>query len=367
MFHRCWAEISLSALEHNLNFVRQLVGPSVQILFPVKADAYGHGLEKMAVSSAQNGVTWLGVANIEEAARIRRVLPDIPILILGLSFSGEFESLLDMRVSTVAADLVFIQTLNKVAAEKGVKARIHLKVDTGMGRIGVWHEEALELIEQVAQLPHIELEGILTHFPAPEKPDDLFTRVQISHFEQLLKSCKQKGVQFKFIHLANSSGVVNYPESHQFLVRPGIMVYGVQANETPQDLRPLLQLKSKIIYLKKVKPGRSISYGRTYVADKETQIATLPIGYADGFPRSLSNKAEVLIQGKRCPVVGRVTMDQIMVDVGLEATCKVGDEVTLIGQDTNEQIRVEELATWANTIPYEILTNLGDRIHRVYV
>ncbi len=367
MFHRCWAEIDLSALQHNLNRVRQIVGPTVRILFPVKADAYGHGLEKIAVASVRCGVDWLGVANITEAARIRRILPDVPILILGLSFVDEVDEILHYAVSTVVASLDFVAALNDVAKKKNGCAKVHLKVDTGMGRIGVWHEEAVEMLQKIKTYSHIKLEGLLTHFPSAEKPNDLFTRVQIEHFKKIMHAAELLQIPLKYIHLANSSGLFHYPESYQGMIRPGISLYGVDSGGAPDNLKPLLQLKSRVLYLKEVAPGRAISYGRTYITDKKTTIATLPIGYGDGYPRSLSNKAQVLIHGERYPVVGRVTMDQIMVDIGSHTNIKVGDEVTLIGQSAQSQIRVEEFAHWAHTIPYEILTNLGDRIHRVYL
>lgn len=377
MFHRCWAEINLNALRENIQLIRQKVGRNVQVLFPVKADGYGHGLEQMAQTAAQCGVEWLGVANVDEAARVRQLLPDVSILILGLSFPEEAEEVVSQNVSSVVSSLDCLQSLNRAAEKNSTKARVHLKVDTGMGRIGVWHEEALDFLEKVSEYPRIELEGVLTHFPAAEKNDDLYTRVQIEHFKRLLKECGRRGISFRYVHLANSSGLIHYPESRESLVRPGIMVYGVlptaesngqslKDRKDWQGIQPLLTLKSRILYIKEVQPGRTISYGRTYVVPRKTKIATIPIGYADGYPRSLSNKASVLIKERRLPVVGRVTMDQILVDLGPDSPAQEGDEVILIGRSADQSIRVEEVAGWAGTIPYEILTNLGDRIYREY-
>jgi len=366
MFHRSWAEINLGALKHNLNLVRRKVGESVPILFPVKADAYGHGLEKISLAAVEHGVSWLGVANIQEAIRVRSVLPEIPLLILGLSFPEEVDEVVSQNVSSVVSSLDWVRQLNQAAEKQKRKAKIHLKVDTGMGRIGIWHEETFQFLDKILNFSHIELEGILTHFPSAEDPNDSSTKLQIQHLKSILQECQQRQISFKYVHLANSSGVIHFPESYESMVRPGLMLYGISPNGVQMDLKPILQLKSRLLFVKEVEAGRSISYGRTFVTPKRTKIGTIPIGYADGYPRSLSNQGQVLIHGKRCPVVGRVTMDQIMVDLGLESSAQVGDEVTLIGQSGNEAIRVEQIAQWANTISYEVLTNLGDRIYRVY-
>lgn len=369
-FRRCWAEISLAALKNNLAQIRERIGPGVQILVPVKADAYGHGMEPVARAAVDGGAQWLGVANVAEAARVRRILPQTPVLILGASFSEEAGDVVRQNVSAVACTLDFIRHLDRAAGKQKTKARIHVKIDTGMGRIGVWHEEAIPFLEETRQFENVMLEGLCSHFPSAEEEKDPFTQEQIARFEAILKECRRRNIRVPMAHLANSSGILFYPASHLNLVRPGILIYGVAPGsqlQAPAPFQPLLTLKSRIIFIKETDAGRTISYGRTYQTPGKTRIATIPIGYGDGYARSLSNKGQVLIWGRRCPIVGRVTMDQIMVDVGLQSNVNVGDPVTLIGNDGDPKIRVEELAHWANTIPYEILTNLGDRIHRVYL
>lgn len=369
-FRRCWAEISLAALKNNLAQIRQRIDAGVQILVPVKADAYGHGMEPVAQAAVDAGAQWLGVANVAEAARVRRILPQTPILILGASFSEEASEIVRQNVSAVACTLDFIRRLDQAAAKQKTKARIHVKIDTGMGRIGVWHEEAIPFLEETQKFDHVMLEGICSHFPSAEEEKDSFTQEQIIRFEGILKECRRRDIQVPLMHLANSSGILFYPASHLNLVRPGILIYGVAPGsqlQPPALFQPLLTLKSRIIFIKETDAGRTISYGRTYQTSQKTRIATIPIGYGDGYARSLSNRAQVLIGRRRCPIVGRVTMDQIMVDVGLQSNVNVGDPVVLIGNDCDSQIHVEEIAQWANTIPYEILTNLGDRIHRVYL
>ncbi|MEA3560789.1 MAG: alanine racemase, partial [Candidatus Omnitrophota bacterium] len=261
------------------------------------------------------------------------------------------------------------RAIDKEAGRRGVKSKVHLKVDTGMGRIGVWHKQALELARAVYSLNNIELEGIYTHFPSADERDKSFTYEQIALFKALLDKLRRLNISIPYRHAANSAGILDVKNSYFNLVRPGLMLYGVYPSKYVSkalELKPVLSLKTKVTYLKSVPQGRSISYGRNHVTSRPTVIATLPIGYGDGYSHLLSNKSRVLIRGKVVPVIGRICMDQMMVDIGSRGDVKAGDEVVLVGAQRKKEITIEELADRCGTIPYQVLCWIGNKIPRKY-
>ena len=333
----------------------------------VKANAYGHGIVEVSKVLQKVKVTYLGVATLDEALGLRRAKIKLPILILGPVLPEEAKAAVNNDVTLTLCNMALLKALKDISTSK-LKPKVHIKVDTGMGRIGVWHEDATEFIIDVAKTKNIDLEGVYTHFSIAGR-DKFFTQYQIESFERILKNLENFGISVKYKHAANSIACVDWKKSHLNMVRPGIIVYGIYPKRNfPRliKLNPAFSLKTKIAFIKKTPPGRSISYGRTYITQSHTKIATLPIGYADGYGRILSNKAEVLIKGQRAPVVGKVTMDQTMIDVGHIKKIKEGDEVVLIGKQRDEEIRIEKLARLAGTIPYEIVTGITYRVPRTY-
>ena len=367
-----WAEIDLSAIRHNLRQIKKLAGqgqpPSPKIMVVVKANAYGHGLVEVAKTLEKLDVHYLGVASLDEAIALRRERIKLPVLVLGAILPQELDSALDYDVTLTVCDKELARRLNNKAKALNKLVPVHIKIDTGMGRIGVWHEQAFNVVKGLAQMKHIKMEGIYTHFASASR-DNFFTNYQLKSFENLLKKLGREDIRFHYRHAANSIALVDLKKSHFNLVRPGIIVYGMYPKRSFArilKLKPALSLRTKIVYLKDVPAGRSISYGRTFITEKATRIATLPIGYADGYGRILSNRASVLVKGQRAPVAGKVTMDQTMVDVGHIKGVKVGDEVVLIGRQRQAQMRAEEIARISMTIPYEIVCSITNRVPRVY-
>lgn len=362
-----WAEVDLKAIEYNYKQVRRFVGKDISIMAVVKANAYGHGTVEVSSVLEKIGVNYLGVATMDEAVRLRDHGIKTPVLVLGSVLPGEVRVAIEKDITLTICSAELLQATVKETAN-GPKARVHIKIDTGMGRIGIWHEEALDFIKKVAQEKNITLEGIYTHFSSAGR-DDFFTTYQIEAFEKLLSDVEKAWIKIPLRHASNSIATVDIKRSHLNLVRPGLIIYGMYPKHTfPRliKLKPALALKTKIVYMKDTPPGRSISYGRTYITQKHTRIATLPIGYADGYSRNLSNKADVIVRGQRAPVVGKVTMDQVMIDVGHIKGARVGDEVVLIGRQGREEIRTEKLARVAGTIAYEVVCSISNRVPRVY-
>lgn len=363
-----FAEINLGSARKNLKTVWSLVGETTKVLAVVKADAYGHGVDKLAKVFDEEGVDCFGVASLDEAGNLRRLGIRKPILVLGQILPEEAEGVFKFNVIQTVSDLDIAKRLNRIAERKNRTSLIHIKVDTGMGRLGFWHKEAISFIREIKKLKNVFIDGIFTHFPSADEDAD-FTNQQICDFRTLIKELQREGIDIPNKHIANSMAVIDFKDSHMNLVRPGLMLYGIypkQGLKRDVRLEPVMSLKTKIIFLKEVPHGRSISYGRTYITKRKTKIATIPIGYGDGYLRGLSNKAWVLIRGRRAPIVGRICMDLSMVDVGGIAEAKVGDEVILIGRQGKEAISTEELARLCNTIPYEIVCSIGRRVPRVY-
>ena len=367
-----WAEIDLGAIKYNLAQIKKLVGGarknSPRIMVVVKANAYGHGLIKVAKTLEKLRVDYLGVASLDEAIALRKEGIKLAVLVLGSILPEEVDLALDYDVALTVCNKELAQTLNNKAKAKNITVPVHIKIDTGMGRIGIWHEEAAEFVKMLKRMKYIRAEGIYTHFTSASR-DNFFTNYQLESFENLLRRLDRENIQFHYKHAANSIALVDLKKSHFNLVRPGIIVYGMYPKRNFAKilkLKPALSLKTRIVYLKDVPVGRSISYGRTYITEKPTRIATLPIGYADGYGRILSNRASVLVKGEKAPVVGKVTMDQTMVDVGHIKGVKIGDEVVLIGRQGKLAMRTEEIARVSKTIPYEIVCSITNRVPRVY-
>jgi alanine racemase len=352
---RTWAEIDLSAIRHNLSVVREKIGPRPGIIAVVKANAYGHGSVKVAAAIA-GMVELFGVANVEEGGELIDLHRDI--LLLSPSAPGERREVVERRcIATVSS-----------AAEAADFAggRVNFKVDTGMGRIGCWEENALEELSAMLRLRNVEVHSVSTHLPVPDE-DASYTLAQLNRFADMAKRFRELAPLAK-IHALNSAGILGFPSHAQDLVRPGLMLYGSAYPPKFQPLlRPALTWKARVLLVRAVGPNRGISYGRTFITTHPMRIASLAVGYADGFPRQVSGRdAHVLIGGKRCPVVGRVTMDQILADVTRVSEVAAGDEAVLIGKQGDEEILARELAEKAETISWDVFTGIGARVRKLY-
>ena len=360
-----WAQIDLDNLSHNLRQIRNNIAPGVRIMACVKAEAYGHGLIPVSRQLVNSGVEFLAVASIDEAVALRSSGIACRILVLGLVLEQDVPALFEYDISPTVCSMALALGLDRHARRTGRAIDVHIKIDTGMARIGIMHDKAYDFVRKVSAFPGIRIEGIFTHLACADT-DKLLTLSQISLFDSLVRRLKKNGAAIPLVHAANSMGVASYKNSHFSMVRPGLILYGLRpADDISLDLKPVMSLKTKVIFVKNVKAGTGISYGHTYKTTRATRIATLPIGYGDGYPRNLSNTGPVLINGKRFTIAGRVCMDQVMVDMGREQV-KVGDEAVLIGSQAKERISAESLASLAATIPYEIVCGIGSRVPRVY-
>jgi alanine racemase len=368
------AEIDLAALRHNYAVVRGAIKPECGVLAVVKADAYGHGFMDVAQELEKLGVTAFGVAFLAEGIQLRKSGIDRPVLILGGIYPGQEKKCVGFNLSTAVFDISQAQALDSTAARLYRKARIHVKIDTGMGRLGVPWGEAGAFFQQLAGLKNIELEGILSHFASADELDDSgreYTAMQAGRFADAVQSAAECGFSPRYQHIANSAAAFGFELPQCNLVRPGIALYGSLPSkdfEGKLAVKPVMSLKSRIAMLKWVEPGTNISYARRYTAGERTLVASVPVGYADGYRRSLTNRGEALVRGLRAPVVGTVCMDWIMLDVtGIEGVA-VGDEVILMGSDKwGNSVRAEELAEWSQTIPYELFCGISKRVPRVYL
>ncbi len=370
--NQTFVEICVPNILHNIRQLKKLLDRNVKFMAVVKADAYGHGAVPVSKAIEKN-VDYLAVATLSEAVELKRSGIKKPILLLGETHLSNAEDVVrDGFIQTVYT-LPFAKALSNAATRLKKKTRVHLKIDTGMGRIGVHFGKADDLFEKIMELPNIEIEGIFTHFAGAEEMDE-FTSEQLKRFRSFISRIDSAGY---ILHAANSAATLFHKESHLDMVRVGLSMYGLYppgGRGHAIKLRPALEFKTRVIYMKRIPAGTPLSYGSTYVAGKETNIATLPVGYADGLPRALSNKGEVLIGGKRHPIVGRICMDMTLVDVGNSKVnpnnsvgVKVGDEVVLIGRQGKEIISADEVAQLADTISYEIICGIGKRVTRIYV
>ncbi|MFC1704582.1 alanine racemase [Candidatus Omnitrophota bacterium] len=370
IFYRpTWVEVNVGAIAYNFRQVRRIVGSRVKILAVVKADAYGHGMREVSQALHGCGADYFGVACIDEAIELRKLGITKPILIFESIPTHFAAEIINHNLIPTISVIPLADAINRYAKKRKKIARVHIKVDTGMGRLGVWHIEALDFIKAINAFSHLKIEGIYTHFSSADT-DSEFTKQQIGDFKKLKTLIEAHKISIPLYHAANSMGVIAYPESHFDLVRPGLMLYGLYPRKgltKKVTLKPAMSFKTKVMYVKHVSAGRSISYGRTYVTKRNTIIATLPVGYNDGYPRCLSNNAEVLLNGKRYKIAGRVCMDQLLIDVGSRSNVKINDLVTLLGNDEGGCISADELAEKAGTISYEIVCALGKAKNRRHI
>ncbi len=361
------AKINLAHLGHNLKVVKRLVDAGVKIMPTVKANAYGHGLVQIAKELDKLNIDFLGVSSLEEAIALRSSSIKRPILVLGEVFKKDVGVVLKYKLDQTVFSYSLAKALNNQAKKIGIITKIHIKVDTGMGRLGVMHKEAFELVKKIASLKNIKIEGIFTHFPKAET-DKAFTNKQIKAFKGLIKKLSENGIYIPIIHSANSMGIIDYKNSHFNLVRPGLMLYGIYPKRGLRPvLKPVMSLVTKIIFIKNLPSGHGVSYGHSFIASKNTKTAILPIGYGDGYFRGFSDKAQVLIRGKRCKIIGKICMDYTMVDVSSLKKVSCGDEAVLIGTQGREKILASDLAKLVGTIAYEVTCSVGARIPRYFI
>ena len=335
----------------------------------VKANAYGHGAVEIVLALARLGVGRIAVASLEEGIALRQAGISASIVVLGALFEEQVSDLVAHQLTPVVSDGRILSALAQAARSHSASYPIHLKVETGMGRLGLSSEELFSLLDNPLLRSPLQVEGMMTHLPDADGKDSTFTERQLGAFRLMVEQVRQRGFSIPLVHTANSAAIVRFPDAHFSLVRPGIMLYGyhtLPATVPAPDLRPVLSLHTTIAQLRTIPPGGTVSYNGTFVAARPTRIAVLPIGYADGYSRQLSHRGLVLIRGRRAPIVGLVCMDMIMVDVTDIAQVQVGETVTLIGQQGGESIWADEVAGWIDTIPYEVLCGIGSRVPRLY-
>ena len=362
------AEIDLAALRHNLRVVRQRVGDGVQVCAVVKADAYGHGAVRVARTLCGAGIDMLGVALVEEGLALREAGLVEPILVMGLAPEDDLADALAADLALTVDGAATAEAIDRAAAAQGTTAAVHLKIDTGMNRLGVRAEEAARAAAEVDALPHLGLAGVYTHLACADEPDDPFTPAQLATFGEALEAMRGVGVAPPLVHAANSAGLFARPAARFGMVRSGLALYGVGPSEAARaaDLVPVMTLKTRVATVKQVRAGEGVSYGQRWRAERESRIGVLPVGYADGYPRSLSNRGRVRAAGRLVPVVGAVCMDLVMVDLTDVPEAGAGLEVTLLEADAASPLSAAALAEAAGTIPYEILAGIGPRVRRVY-
>ena len=361
--------VDLDALRWNFRQIREKIGPEVRVLSVVKADAYGHGAREVARALAAAGSESFGVATLEEGVELRAAGIRSPILVLAGVYPEQLGEFIQHRLTPAICETEAFKQLEKEARRRGVTLNFHLKVDTGMGRIGLPSAEVGRWLPEMGQLESLKLEGLFSHFSHAESVEGSYTQSQLKAFQLVLKRLRSAGYNPPWVHLANSAAVITLPSAHFTMVRPGLMLYGAYPSPVMASqvaLKPVLSWRTRVLQLKRVPEGSSISYGQIFVTQRESSIATLPVGYADGYPRLLSNRGEVLIRGQRAPVAGRICMDLTMVDVTDIRGVEQGDEVVLLGAQGKAAISADEMARWAETISYEIFTSISDRVPRIH-
>lgn len=372
-FERVKAVVSLDAIAHNFAEMKKNIAKGTKIVAVIKADGYGHGAEAIARLIEDYDYIWgFAVATPEEALQLRTFGVKKPILILGIVFEEYFTQMIAKEIRLTVCTYEMAQKLSEEAQRQGRDVHIHIGLDTGMSRIGFAdRQESVEEIKKISQLPNLKIEGMFTHFARADETDRSPAIDQLNRYLNFAKLLEDAGIQIPMKHCANSAGIIRVPEANLNAVRAGITIYGIYpSNEVERDivkLIPAMELKSHISYIKTVEPGAAFSYGGTFTAKKEMKVATIPVGYADGYPRSLSNKGWVLIHGKKAPILGRVCMDQFMVDITKIPDAKTGDEVTLIGKDGKEFISIEKFGDLSGRFSYEFACDISKRVPRVYI
>ncbi len=371
---RAWAQVSLDAIAKNMKNIRKHTNENAKIMAIVKADAYGHGIFQVAKTLIENGADSLGVALIDEAIQLRKYGIDVPILILGATNADLCDSLIDYDIMPTVFSYEMAKAMSDAASKKNVCAKIHIKLDTGMSRIGFLcdeknEESTIDKIKEIATLPNIEIDGIFTHFACADEEDSKYTFMQYERFMRVCDALKQEGVNVGKKHVCNSAALVLYPHMHLDMVRPGIILYGLHPSaltEKKIELEEAMSIKARVTVVKKIEEEIGVSYGKEHVIKHPTTVATIPIGYADGYSRLYANKAGVLHKGKKLPVIGRICMDQCMIDATNADNINVDDVVTLMGIDGKEKVSATDLASYMGTINYEIVCDVGKRLPRVY-
>jgi alanine racemase len=363
-----WTEIDLSRLRGNLDAIKARVAPA-KVMLVVKANAYGHGLKEVACRIGPLADS-IGVAVLEEGIYLREAGVQTPILVLGGIWGNQIPAYIEHNLTLTAPSVERLEQIEQAAAQMGKRAKVHLKIDTGMERIGVHYYNAHTLQETALQCKHVDVEGIFSHFANADSTDLTHARLQLERFNEVLRFYEIHSLPVPVRHMANSGAILQLPESYFDMVRPGILFYGVYPfAEAPRtvEVKPALAWKSRVVYFKVTQPGHPVSYGSIWQSDHPVRIVTVPVGYGDGYFRGMSNQAQVIIRGAKYPQVGRICMDQVMVNIEADSAYN-GDEVILIGEaESGEKITVENLAEWAGTIPYEVLTNINTRVPRVYL
>lgn len=372
-YSRVCAVISLDAVEENFRNMRANTNPKAKMIAVVKADGYGHGAVPVAKLVEDYDYIWgFAVATAEEAQILRKNEIQKPILILGYTFEEHFEMLVRLDIRPVVFKWDTAKALSEEAGRQGKTVTVHLGLDTGMSRIGFTDtKESIEVILEIAKLPNLKIEGLFTHFARSDEADKTSAWGQLARYQDFLEKLSAAGIRIPLKHCSNSAGIIDLPEANMDAVRPGISIYGIypssEVKKEKVPLKPVMQLKSHIVYIKELEAGIPVSYGGTFVTEKKTKVATIPVGYGDGYPRSLSGKGWVLIHGKKAPILGRVCMDQFMVDISDIDEARELDEVTLFGESEGAILQVEELSSICGRFPYEFVCDIGKRIPRIYV
>lgn len=369
-FRPAYLEINLKDLASNLKNIKRKLGEGVELLAVVKADGYGHGAYEVSRIALKNGAGSLGVAFLEEGIELREKWIKAPILILCPEFYGREKNIVEYNLQSAVTDLGFVRNLSLEAEKQNKIAEVFLKIDTGMRRYGIEPSLALDFVGRMKKLKNIKLRGIMSQFSTTEEKDKDFARIQLSLFKKTVKQVEEFNGGKLIRSIANSGAVLELPQSYFDQVRVGILMYGIYPSEKlPKrvEVNPVMSLKSKIIQIKEVKKGTSVGYGRSFITKRKTRIGTIPLGYADGYPRLLSNRGEVLIKGKRAPIIGRVCMDAFMVDLTFIPDVNIGEEVILLGKQSKGEIDVQQIGNWAESFSYEIVSRMGKRLPRIYV
>ena len=364
-----WIEIDLDAVRHNFRSIRKKVGNGIKILAIVKADAYGHGAVEISKILSKNGVDLLGIADPEEGIELRENNINVPILLLNPILPEQTEEVLKHSLGITVHNLDAAKKISEITKKSHCNARIHVEVDTGMGGTGVHPDKALSLIKLLLQIENLTIEGIFTHFHSCDENDKSFTHEQTKIFKKTLKQLEEEKIHIPLIHAANSAAILDLPDSYFNMVRPGLILYGIFPSDYVSrsiDLKPVMSLKTRIINLKHLDAGNTVSYSRTFKISKPTDVATIPVGYKDGFSRYLSNLGKVLINGKHTSIIGRVCMDRCFIDVTHVPNVNIGSEAVLYGKQKNETISIETSARLIDTIPYEIVCNIGRKVPKIY-
>ena len=359
-----WIEVDLNAIEQNLKAIKSVVGSDTKILAIVKADAYGHGAVKVSQSLEQNGIDMLGVAFPGEGIELRKNNTNIPILILNPVLSEQIEDVVKHSLRVTVNSLDIANEISITAKRYHHTVRIHVEIDTGMGGAGVCLDKALPFIKALLLIENLEIEGVFTHFNSSDEKDKSFTYEQNRKFKEVIKQLENEKISIPLIHAANSAAILDIPDSYFNMVRPGLILYGIFPSQYVSrdiDLKQAMSFKTKIINLKQLDPGNVIGYGRTFEILEQTTVATIPVGYKDGFNRGFSSLGEVLVNEKRVPIIGRVCMDRCFIDVTNLPNVEIGREVILIGNQGNETISIESAAELIGTIPYEVVCNIGTK------